>query len=317
MSANAIAGLRDRRGGPATASLEGAQAQITLESIGDAVVSTDPAGRITFLNAVAENMTGWSRQEAHGRPLQDVFRIVDGASREFATIPWAESILRDGSAGLGASSVLIGRNGREIAVEKTTAPIRDRSGRTAGVVMVFHDVSARRDMELRMSHLAHHDFLTGLPNRLLLNERLAQTIASAHRHRKALAVMFLDMDGFKKVNDALGHEIGDRLLQSIAKRLVACVRASDTVSRQGGDEFVVLLAEMSHREDAACIADKIVADSKSPHSIGPHRLFATASIGIGVYPADGSDAGTLLRNADLALLRAKSEGRGQYRFCSG
>jgi GGDEF domain-containing protein len=159
--------------------------------------------------------------------------------------------------------------------------------------MVFHDVSAARALSLKMSHLAHHDLLTGLPNRLLLNERLSQTIASAHRHRKSLALMFLDVDGFKSVNDSLGHAVGDRLLQSIARRLVACVRGSDTVSRQGGDEFVVLLAEMSH-----CLP-------------------ATASIGIGVYSADGTDAESLLENADLALLRAKAQGRGSYRFFRG
>jgi diguanylate cyclase (GGDEF)-like protein/PAS domain S-box-containing protein len=304
----------DSWGTAAALSLEGERAQITLDSIGDAVVSTDLGGRITYLNRVAESMTGWSRQEAAGRPLEEVLRIVEGTSRESALNPLRMAILHKKPVGLGANSVLIDRHGREFAIEDNAAPIRDRSGRLAGAVMVFHDVSAARALSLRMSHLAHHDVLTGLPNRLLLNERLSQTIASARRHRKSLAVMFLDVDGFKSVNDSLGHAVGDRLLQSIARRLVACVRGSDTVSRQGGDEFVVLLAEMSDPQDAVCVADKIVADSKLPHPIGSHCLPATASIGIGVYPADGTDAETLLENADLALLRAKAQGRGSYQF---
>jgi diguanylate cyclase (GGDEF)-like protein/PAS domain S-box-containing protein len=262
-------------------------------------------------------MTGWSRQEAVGRPLEEVLRIVEGTSRESAQNPLRMAVLHNTAAGLGPNSVLIDRYGREFAIEDSAAPIRDRGGRLAGAVMVFHDVSEARALSLKMSHLAHHDVLTGLPNRLLLNERLSQTIASAHRHRKSLAVMFLDVDGFKWVNDSLGHAVGDRLLQSIARRLVACVRDSDTVSRQGGDEFVVLLAEMSHPEDAACIADKIVADSQVPHRIGSHCLPATASIGIGVYPVDGTDPETLLENADRALLRAKAQGGGSYRFFSG
>jgi diguanylate cyclase (GGDEF)-like protein len=224
------------------------------------------------------------------------------------------AMLRNQAASLGAHSVLIDRYGRESAIEDTAAPIRDRNGQVAGAVMVFRDVSVARALSQKMSHLAHHDFLTGLPNRLLLNERLAQTIASAHRNRKSLAVMFLDIDDFKRVNDSRGHAIGDRVLQSIARRLVACVRGSDTVSRQGGDEFVLLLAEMSHPEDAACIGEKIVADSKLPHSIGSLSVPATISIGIAVYPADGTEAETLLKNADFALLEAKARGRNTYRF---
>jgi diguanylate cyclase (GGDEF)-like protein/PAS domain S-box-containing protein len=294
--------------------LERERAQVTLNSIGDAVISTDLVGNVTYLNAAAESMTGWSRHEASGRPLQDVLRIIDGESREPALNPLAMATLQNKTVGLGANCVLIRRDGYESAIEDTAAPIHDRRGQLTGAVIVFHDVGAAREMSLRMSYLAQHDFLTELPNRMLLNDRLTQTIALARRHRKSLAVLFLDVDHFKRINDSLGHAIGDQLLKSIAERLVACVRSSDTVSRQGGDEFVVLLSEVTRAEDVALTADKILAAVSRPHRIDHQDLHITVSVGIGVYPTDGEDAETLLKNADLALFRAKSHGRSNHQF---
>jgi len=294
--------------------LQRERAQVTLNSIGDAVISTDVAGNVTYLNVVAESMTGWSRQEASGRPLQEVLRIIDGDSREPALNPLSMAVLHNKTVGLSANCVLIRRDGYESAIEDTAAPIHDRRGRVTGAVIVFHDVGVARAMSLRMSYLAQHDFLTELPNRMLLNDRLIQAIASAHRHGKSLAVLFLDVDHFKHINDSLGHAIGDQLLKSIAGRLVACVRSSDTVSRQGGDEFVVLLSEVTHPEDAASTADKILAAVSRSHRIGDRDLHVTVSVGIGVYPNDGADAETLLKNADLALIRAKIHGRSNHQF---
>jgi len=159
-----------------------------------------------------------------------------------------------------------------------------------------------------MSYLAQHDFLTGLPNRMLLNDRLSQAIALAHRHHSSLAVLFADVDHFKGVNDSLGHAIGDQLLQSISRRLVTCVRDTDTVCRLGGDEFVVLLSEVAHAADAALSSEKILTALATPHRIEQLDLNATVSIGIGVYPGDGKDAETLLKNADTALSQAKANG---------
>jgi diguanylate cyclase (GGDEF)-like protein len=181
-------------------------------------------------------------------------------------------------------------------------------------VIVFHDVSVARAMSLRMSYLAQHDFLTELPNRLLLNDRLTQAIAAAQRHRTSLAVLFLDVDHFKHVNDSLGHGIGDQLLQSIAQRLLTCVRNSDTVSRHGGDEFVVLLSEVARAGDVASTANKILAAVSRPHRIGNQDLSVTVSVGIGVYPDDGADAEKLLENADVALFHAKARGRSTHQF---
>jgi len=294
--------------------LEKERAQVTLNSIGDAVISTDIAGTVTYLNPVAEKMTGWSWQEASGRPLQEVLRIIDGDSREPALNPLAMAMLHNKSVGLSANCVLIRRDGHESAIEDTAAPIRDPRGRVTGAVIVFHDVSVARAMSLRMSYLAQHDFLTELPNRLLLNDRLTQAIAAAQRHRTSLAVLFLDVDHFKHVNDALGHGIGDQLLQSIAQRLLTCVRNSDTVSRHGGDEFVVLLSEVARAGDVASTANKILAAVSRPHRIGNQDLSVTVSVGIGVYPDDGTDAETLLENADVALFHAKARGRSTHQF---
>ena len=294
--------------------LERERAQVTLNSIGDAVISTDVAGNITYLNVVAESMTGWSRQEACGRPLQEVLRIIDGDTREPALNPLSMAVLYNKTVGLSANCVLIRRDGYESAIEDTAAPIHDRRGQVTGAVIVFHDVGVARAMSLRMSYLAQHDFLTELPNRMLLNDRLTQTIALARRHGLSLALLFLDVDHFKRINDSLGHAIGDQLLKSIAQRLVACVRSSDTVSRQGGDEFVVLLSEVARAEDVARTADKILVAVSRPHRIDHQDFHITVSVGIGVYPTDGADAETLLKNADLALFRAKSHGRSNRQF---
>jgi diguanylate cyclase (GGDEF)-like protein len=165
-----------------------------------------------------------------------------------------------------------------------------------------------------MTHSAQHDFLTGLPNRMLLNDRVAQAITFAARHKKKVAVLFLDLDGFKHVNDSLGHPIGDKLLQSIAKRLVDCVRGSDTVSRQGGDEFVVLLSELEQSEDAAVAARKILHAVLQAHSVDQHDLRVTTTIGVSIYPDDGPDAETLIKNADTAMYQAKENARQSYQF---
>jgi diguanylate cyclase (GGDEF)-like protein len=175
-------------------------------------------------------------------------------------------------------------------------------------------VSAARAMVVQMTHSAEHDFLTGLPNRMLLNDRLSQAITLAPRHNKKVGVLFLDLDGFKHINDSLGHPIGDKLLQSIAKCLVNCVRSSDTVSRQGGDEFVVLLSEMEQSEDAAISALRMLQAVAEPHSIDHHDLHVTTSIGVSVYPDDGKDAETLIKNADTAMYQAKENGRQSYQF---
>jgi diguanylate cyclase (GGDEF)-like protein/PAS domain S-box-containing protein len=294
--------------------VEKERAQVTLNCIGDAVISTDVKENVTFLNLVAEKMTGWTRQEAAGRPMSEIFRIQDGASRESRLNPMLTAIDQNRTIHLPSNCILIRRDGLEIPIEDSIAPIRDRGGAASGAVIVFRDVSAARAMALEMAHAAQHDFLTGLPNRTLLNDRINQAVAFAQRHSKKVAVLFLDLDGFKHINDSLGHATGDKLLQTIAKRLVDCVRASDTVSRQGGDEFVVLLSEVEYSENAVITAKRMLHTVAEAHSIDQHDLHVTASIGVSVFPDDGRDAETLIKNADTAMYQAKENGRQSYQF---
>jgi diguanylate cyclase (GGDEF)-like protein/PAS domain S-box-containing protein len=290
------------------------RAQVTLDSIGDAVISIDISGNITYINPVAASMTGWSPLAANGRPLPEVLRLIDGDTRDPAVNPLAMAILHNRTVGLSPHCILIRRDGHESAIEDTAAPIHDRWGQVTGAVIVFRDVGEARAMSLRMSHLAQHDFLTELPNRMLLSDRMRQAIALAQRHHSPVALLFADVDNFKRVNDALGHVIGDQVLQSVARRLVACVRSADTVSRFGGDEFVVLLSEVARPEDAASTADKVLAALSAPHRIEQRDLNVTMSIGISVYPRDGRDAETLLKHADAALFRAKAQGGNKHQF---
>jgi diguanylate cyclase (GGDEF)-like protein/PAS domain S-box-containing protein len=290
------------------------RAQVTLNSIGDAVACTDILGNITFLNLVAEKMTGWSVQAAAGLPMAEVLRIVDATSRETTPNPMEMALGRNRTVHLPSNCILIRRDGFETPIEDCVSPIHDRDGQATGAVIVFRDVSAARAMALQMAHSAQHDFLTGLPNRMLFTDRVTQAIALAERHVKKVGVLFLDLDGFKHINDSLGHPFGDKLLQSIVKRLLDCVRGSDTVSRQGGDEFVVLLSEMEQSEDAALTAGRMLKAVAEAHPIDQHDLHVTTSIGVSVYPDDGLDAETLIKNADTAMYQAKENGRQSYQF---
>jgi diguanylate cyclase (GGDEF)-like protein/PAS domain S-box-containing protein len=294
--------------------VEKERALVTLNSIGDAVVCSDMSGKVTHLNLVAETMTGWRREEAAGQPLAEVFRIIDGATRKTARDPMKMAVEQNRTVGLIVDCVLIRRDGFESAIEDSAAPIHDRAGRVIGAVIVFHDVSATRAMSRQMTHAAQHDLVTNLPNRLLLNDRISQSISLAHRQNRPLAVIFLDLDRFKYINDSLGHATGDKLLQSVSKRLLAGLRGSDTVSRQGGDEFVILLSEIADPEDLAASARKILLLLNAPHSIGGQDLHIGGSIGISVYPGDGEDAETLIKNADTAMYHAKERGRNNFQF---
>jgi len=282
--------------------------------MGDALLRTDTSGRVTYLNRFAEAMTGWTSAEAGGQLLKDVLHIVDSATRQPAADGTEAGHSWSPDAEGLSHRILIRRDGSEAAIEHSTSPIHDRQGVPTGATIVLRDVSAVRTTTLRLSHLASHDPLTDLPNRLLLSDRLARALALAQRHNGKLAVLFLDIDHFKSINDTFGHSLGDELLQSIGREVTMCVRSSDTVSRHGGDEFVVVLSELEHAEDAAEGAQKIIAALARPHKLAGHELHISASIGISIYPDDGGDAETLLKCADLALYQVKDKGRDGYRF---
>jgi diguanylate cyclase (GGDEF)-like protein/PAS domain S-box-containing protein len=316
------------------------RAQVTLNSIGDAVICTDISGNITFLNTVAEKVMRWSPRESAGRPMTEVFRILDAANREVTPNLVEKAVEQNRIMHLPSNCILVRHDGSEVPIEDSVAPIHDRDGQIIGAVIVFRDVSEIRAISTQMAYAAEHDSLTGLPNRLLLNDRIGQAIAFAHRNKKHVAVLFLDLDGFKHINDSLGHSTGDKLLQSISKRLSACMRASDTVSRQGGDEFVVLLADMNKADDAVAAAKKMLQAVVGSHlieehslhvdaaiaanrmlqavevvsTVGRHDFHVTASIGVSVYPDDGLDAEALIKNADTAMYQVKENGRQSYQF---
>jgi diguanylate cyclase (GGDEF)-like protein/PAS domain S-box-containing protein len=310
----AIRNMEERKTAEEVLFVEKERSQVTLNSIGDAVLSTDMSGNVTYLNIVAEKMTGWSNSEAQGKSLAEVFHIVDGDTRERSPNPMELAVQTDSTVGLTANCVLIRRDGYECSIEDSAAPIHDRSGSITGAVIVFHDSSISRAIAEQMTRMAQHDGLTDLPNRMLLTDRVNQAIATARRNGTRVAVLYLDLDGFKHINDSLGHAAGDKILHSVATRLISCVRSSDTVSRQGGDEFVVLLSEITHATDASITARKIIGSLTSSGAFNEPDLHITLSIGLSTYPEDGEDAETLIKNADTAMYQAKENGRNNYRF---
>jgi diguanylate cyclase (GGDEF)-like protein/PAS domain S-box-containing protein len=291
-----------------------ARAEITLNSIGDAVISADLTGNVDYMNVAAERVSGWTREQASGRPITDVLNIVDRATGQAIVNPVAFVLENDRPLGLTGEAVLVNRDGRRIPIEDSAAPIHDWDGRLVGAVMVFRDISDNVALTSQMRHQAQHDFLTGLPNRMLLNDRITQAIAMARRSDRHPALLYLDLDKFKHINDSLGHAVGDHLLQAVSERLVECVRASDTVSRHGGDEFVILLADERQPENAAVTAEKILLALSTPFLIGAQALHTSTSIGISVFPLDGMEPATLIKNADTAMYYAKERGRANYQF---
>jgi len=310
----AVRNMAERKTAEEMLFIEKERAQVTLDSIGDAVLSTDLEGKVTYLNAVAEKITGWTREEAASKDIDEVFVIIDGTTREPCVNPLRTAMGKNRTVALTPNCILIRRDGAEFAIDDSAAPIHDRHGVTTGAVIVFHDVSVARAMGAGISHLAQHDNLTNLPNRTLLQDRLTQAIATASRNDSRIAVLFLDLDGFKNINDSLSHATGDRLLQLVAKRLLAAVRTSDTVCRMGGDEFVILLSEVAHAGDAGVKAGKILSALSAPFEMEQNTVRITGSIGVSTYPDDGRSAELLIRNADLAMYQAKEKGRSNYQF---
>lgn len=289
-------------------------ALITLDAIGDAVLVMDPEGKVIYVNRVAENLTGWRSEDALGRTVGEIFFILDRVTRQRAVNPAQKAIRERRTVELALGSVLVRRDGTDLAIEDSAAPIVNHHGQVEGAVIVFHDARQSGAEMQKMSHLAQHDALTGLPNRMLLTERITHDIGMAKRHHKKIALLFVDLDHFKDINDSLGHTVGDHLLQDVADKISSCVRFTDTVSRYGGDEFVILLSEIDKREDAAHIASKLLAKFSGPHTVDGHQIKLTLSIGISVYPDNGSDAETLMRNSDSAMYTIKAGGRNSYQF---
>ncbi len=294
--------------------LEKERAQITLASIGDAVITTDVQANITYLNPVAERLTGWTNMQAEGLSLLEVFNIFNENTGEEVVNPVTQCLREKRIVTLTNHTALTHRDGHTISIEDSAAPICNQGGDVIGAVLVFHDVSDKRALVHQLSHQAHHDALTGLPNRILFKDRAQQAIAHAHRHQTRVAVLFLDLDRFKLINDTLGHSAGDQLLRATGERLSACLREEDTVSRQGGDEFLILLPEMHSEGQVAKVAQKLMNVFKEPFILHEQEIYITISLGIVLYPTDGEDIETLIKYADTAMYHAKEEGRNRYQF---
>ncbi|MDR5893592.1 diguanylate cyclase [Halomonas mongoliensis] len=301
---------------PATMDPERAWARVALDAVTDAVLTIDLQGMITYMNRMAETLTGWSGPEAIGHPLSRVLPVVDGRTQQPAMVSGRRAIEENRVVGFSLDCALVRQDGSRLEIEDSAAPIHDRAGRVTGAVIVFRDASMSQVMLERMAYLAQHDALTGLPNRALMTERLSRAIGLARRHRHMVALLYLDLDAFKPINDSLGHAVGDCLLQAVAGRLRDCMRDIDTVCRQGGDEFVILLAEIRHPEDACRVADKLLAVLGRPYRIQGHTLLITLSIGISLYPDDAEEADTLMHNADMAMYHAKRNGRNGHQCFS-
>jgi diguanylate cyclase (GGDEF)-like protein/PAS domain S-box-containing protein len=290
------------------------RAQVTLASIGDAVIVTDVQGRVDYMNPVAEKMTGWPLSEARGKRMQEVFVIVNEMTRQTVQNP-IEIVFRDGIVvGLANHTALIARDGSERSIEDSAAPVRDEAGEITGAVLVFHDATSQKTAQREIEHLAYHDHLTSLPNRRLLQDRIEKAISNAARHETRMALMFIDLDHFKVINDTLGHEYGDLLLKAAAERLQGCVREQDSIARTGGDEFVVLLAEINDANDAVVVTQKILESMSRPYQIKGTELRSTPSIGISIYPEDGLTIDILMKHADVAMYHVKERGRAGYHF---
>lgn len=287
--------------------------RLTLQAIGDAVICTDAEGHVTYLNPVAEVMTGWQAFDASGQHVNFVAPLQMPSGHPDDDSPVQRALAEGTNQLVQRGVVLRRRNGEEIEIEQSASPITDVEGKVTGAVMVLRDVTESMALSRRLAHLAQYDALTDLPNRLLLQDRAHQAIARAKRDGHCMALIYIDLDGFKQVNDTLGHDAGDALLVQIAKRFQAAVRQSDTVCRQGGDEFIVLLPNLEDAQQALVVAGKLQAACTAPFELEGHQRQIHLSGGIALYPQHGQDFEALSRNADAAMYVAKRAGRHQFR----
>ena len=275
----------------------------------DAIISTDLAGVITTWNGGAERLLGYTASEALGAPLEFLLHKAG----------LAPEILGPGSRGAVSrfeETVFVRKDAGEVPVSLTVSPLRKPSGEITGVATIARDISARKKAETELSYQVQHDHLTGLPNRLLLADRLAASIDRATQSGAMAAAIYVDLDGFKFVNDTLGHEAGDTLLQQVTDRLRACIREPDTLARMGGDEFMLVVNEVGNDEIALHIAERLLNALHKPFVVDGHELYITASMGISMYPRDGADVSTLRCNADAAMYEAKRGGKDRVLFFS-
>lgn len=312
-----VADITERKQAEQAVFAEKERAQVTLQSIGDAVISTDAGGNIDYLNPVAGVLTGWAVDEARGRPIGDVLSIVSESSRTPLENPLLVALRTGEQVGPGEQSVLTSRNGQTLAIQDSASPIRDRLGKIIGAVIVFHDVTKERRLKRALAYQASHDALTGLINRREFDNRLHEAVQAARRDGARYALLYVDLDQFKLVNDTCGHPAGDRLIRDITGLLQTRVRASDTIARLGGDEFGVLL-ENCGLEQAGVIAESVRQAVRDYRFVwGSASLSVGASIGVVEIGAETESAANVLSAADIACYSAKDQGRNRIHLYDG
>jgi diguanylate cyclase (GGDEF)-like protein len=283
---------------------ERAKSEAIVAALGDGMAMVDTNYEVLYQNKMHQTLAGGQFVGSQ------CYRSFEGKDETCSGCPVA-LCFHDGL--VHTAERVVERGGETLYLEITASPLHDYHGQIIAGIEVVRDISGRKRMEEAIEQMAFHDALTGLPNRRLFNERLAQAIAHAQRNNLLLAVMFLDLDHFKEINDSLGHAMGDQLLQEVALRLKHCGRrAEDTIARQGGDEFLLFLSEIKDKDDAVRLASALLQEMAAPFVISGYELFVSVSIGISIYPHDGEDADMLARNADIAMYRAKQQGRNNF-----
>jgi diguanylate cyclase (GGDEF)-like protein/PAS domain S-box-containing protein len=280
-----------------------------FDNISEGILVTDANASIIAINRAFTGLTGYSEEDALGKNPR--FLKSGKHDQEFYDELWQDLLEK----GYWQGEIWNRRKSGEVFPEwQTISSVKDEQGRVTHYVAAFSDISTLKEAEDRLQHLAHHDPLTGLANRLLLNARLDLSLQRAARQKSSVAVIFMDLDGFKEINDEYGHEIGDKVLQETGHRLDSMIRQEDTVCRLGGDEFILVIADVHKREDVAAFAEKVLKIVRQEIAIDRHRLSVSGSLGISIHPEHGQQASTLLRNADTAMYQAKKQGRNRYRF---
>ena len=289
---------------------------ITLNSIADGVIATDAKGVVTFINPSAQRLTGYTEFEGCGKSIASIMDLRDSSTNEPMLNPALYSLEVKRPVAMAYNAKLISKDGQEYRVEDTASPILDKNGAVKGSVIVFQDVSDAVEMAVQMTHVTNHDQLTGLPNRVLLHDRIVQYLSQNVHADQSAALLLIDIDNFKYLNDSLGHKTGDSIILSIAKRLQKACGNKATLARVGGDEFACLLTDIGSGYSADSFAMNCLQKAREPMFIDGKQHQLSLSIGISLFPQDAKNAEEMMRHADTAMYRSKATGKDKFSFFS-